>query len=475
MATPQSALSNVIKEELAPGIRTARIKEDPVWARIQSSSMGVTREGLGRDWKFIQSFVAGGDFGAYEFSTAAVLAGGTLGFEEAGVVGQFGAGNGFPTRTESTNPAFFQKTITLKEARGNMFIPLKWLQIDEFDSSLGSAVKILMDGAARKAARVHAAAFWTTDATSFVLVDNIPSTADAGTYTFTINNASSTAPHGRIQMIHIGQVVDIYNSLHSKLNAGSGFVVTAVDYLNNKFTIKELVAGDTDPDTNSANVPMYLVLRNSRGNQTSGIHSWMKTATGTIFGIDIAVHPEFGSQIITETGPATEKMLDKYVGTFFDRIGTMCSLDTIVSSAGVVHAYRENEDNLSTYERNGRRLEIKAGMAEIDYSYNGHPFEWLISTYCGAGRIYGLKLGGGNIKEYVPPQVKGGGKNSTFGNEIVFLGPLGGSTSIFLNELAATTAAPTDQFQAPYYRQCEVAPEQVQGIIISGLDEVYAN
>lgn len=465
MGSAVSALASVVKEEIAPGIREQRIKLDPVWEDIIVSSTGVTRDGIGRDWKFIQAFESG-DSGAYEFTPAATLAGANLAFDNP-TVGQFGTPVGFPGRTESTNPAFFQKTVTLKEARGNLFVPLKWMQIDQFDSSVGSAVKVLIRGAARKAARAHAIAYFTSDATNFKLVTSLAASAAAVTHTIVIDNADATKASGRINMIHNGMTVDIYTTTVKQNTVA--WVVTNVDWLHNTFTIKSIDA----TESTAIDAEDYLVLRNSRGNQPSGINTWT-TDTGTVFGIPFGTHKEFTSLLVTETGPATDKMLNKHIGTFFDRLGTLLELDTLISSAGVVHKYLENEDNLATYERNGRRLEVKPGWAGIDYSYDSMPFRWAISQFVEPQTIFACKMKN-NIREYVPPPVSGGGKNSEFGNEIVFVGPLGGSTSIFMHDRIQSTGSVGDQYEAPYYRQCEVAPEQMQGVKISGLDESYTN
>lgn len=458
-----AALSTVVKEEIPQGIREMRLKIDPVWQDIIVTSTGVTREGLGRDWKFLLTYTTGLS-GSYQFQTNAVMVGANLAFANTSV-NQFGAGNTFPARTESTAPAFFQKDVLLKEARGNLHVPLKWMQLDEFSSSIGPAVKQIMKGTARRAAKAHAIAFHTTDATDFPVVWNLPNTGSAATLAVAIDNSDSTKSYGRPQMIENGDVVDIYNSSDTLLNTLSPWVVTLADPLNGTFTAVPLSGSDAiDPDAGS-----YIVLRNSRGNQPSGLRSWMKNS-GTIFNsLSLTNHPEFKSLIKAESGPLTENMLNKYIGTFFDRLGTMCDLDTIITSAAVVHGYLQNEDNLARYERNGRRLEVKGGWASIDYAYQSMPFRWAISGYIEPKACYVLKLKN-NIKEYVPPPTPGAGRKSQFGNEIQFLKQIGGGSDIFFFERLSD--AVTDQFEAPFFRICELAPDQPQGIILTGLDEV---
>ena len=472
MANLTDALSAVVKEEIPRGIREQRIKLDPVWTDIISTSMGVHREGLGRDWKFLQTYTTGLS-GAYQFEANAILEGADTTGPFGTNANQFGAGVGFPDRTETTAPTFFQQTVTLKEARGNLTVPIKWMQMDEFDSSIGSAVAIVLKGNARKAALAHALAFYTSNTANFPIVTNMDTSGladNAITFTDTIDNSSASDATGRIQMLHVGQTVDMYETGEVVVYTQVPWVVTKVDYLNQTFTIDAIGTETADWATDSAD-SCFLVPRNSYGNQPSGLNYWTVN-TGTIFGLALATHPEFKSLIGTESGPLTEKILTKYIGSFMDRIGTMCDLDTVLTTAGCTHAYLENEDNLARYERNGRRLEIKGGWADIDYAYQGDGFRWAISQFVDPAAAFVVKLNN-NIREYVPPATPGTGRQSEFDNEIQFVAQLGGATGVFLHERTATTgrAGVSDNLEAPYFRICELCPEQMQGIKISGLDE----
>lgn len=472
MAAAISALDTLIKQEIAEGIREMRIEIDPVWSEIITTSMGVERKGLGREWKFLKTYTSGIS-GAYEFQTTAVRDGGTLTLDNASVK-MFGLGNGWPTRGRSTAPSFPQSDISLVEARGNMFVPMQWLQLDEFDSSVGSAFKELLKGCAFKASLAHSIAFYTADADDFKVVDSLAVSSSASEHTITIDNADATKALGRIQMLHNGQLVDIYTSGDSAVNSDSEWVVTSVDYLNNKFNITKISGSDI-----AITAEDYITVVNSRGLQPEGLRSWMVTAASSTKvmdrtnGIDTGDHPEYGSLLVTESGPATEKILTKHIGTFDERVGTMCKLDTIITTAGVTHGYLENEDNLARYERNGRRLDIKGGWADIDYGYHGENFKWAISSYSEPKKIFVLKLGGGNIKEFVPPAIPGTGGYTDFSNEIQFVAQMGGATSIWLHE--RNSDAITDVLEAPFLRQCQLSPDKPQGIIISGLDETSSN
>jgi len=499
-----TALSKIVKEELAPTIREMRIKLDPVWSEIFVSSQGVKTEGLGRDWKYKFPCVVGLS-GAYQFSDAAFLTGADLAYgpvteasPDNSVV--FGAGKGFPTRIESTAPSFFDITMTLKEARGNIFMPLKWMQMDQFDSIIGSAVRKVMEGSARKVALMHAVSFYTKDNAKFPIVWNLPRAAAAGTATITIDNSSSTLPNGRIQMVHNGMLVDIIDTAGTTKRNDGPWMVTNVSYLENKFTIKKTmkydgsgVATDVAIGNNAADTDFITFARATGAavsgtwtapNQPGGLMSnthMMGDTPHTIYqgNLDVALHPEYGSYIVTNlNGPLTEKVLTKYLGMWKERIGTMTDLDTLLMSAGVVHAYLENEDNLARYERNGRRLSIKGGWADIDYAYQGSPFRFAVSSFIEPKAVVGIKTGGQNWKELVPPGVPGTGSQGEFENEIKFFGPLAGYKGIWQAELATVNTnfvTPTDMFMAPYYRICELYEEWPQKLVIRGVDESTAN
>ena len=477
MATATAGLNNIVKIEIPQGIRESRHKLDPVWSNIVTTSMGVKRDGIGQGWNFKLAWTTS-EAGAYQFEPTGVLQGTTLtdlsGSADV-VASQAAAGNGWPGIGETTLPVFFQKTVTLKEARGNLVVPMKWLQVDEFDSAVGSAVKLILRGCARKAARAHAIAFYVTDATDFHVISSLAASVDAISHVIEIDNSDAAKATGRIQSFANGSMIDIWaNGGATRRNTtGEPWVVTRHDPIENKMTIAAMNGSDTATIT----AEDFITLRSNvnadanASNMPSGLRSWMSSGTPAApFGITLADHPEFKSFVVAESGPLTERMLNKYVGSFLDRMGTFCDLDTILTPTGVLLAYLANEDNLSTYERNGRRMTVKGGWTDVSYAYQTFNFKWGISQFIQPNSCHVLKLGDNNIKEYVPPPTPGAGKGAEFGNELSFLAPLSGFNGIFMN-LQTSGAAPTDNLQAPFWRICELSPEQPQGIILTGLDE----
>lgn len=502
MADLTAALSAVVKEELGPGIHRAQLEIDPVWQDVFKSRMGVTREGLGRDWKFLKTFVTGMG-GAYEFVSHDTLEGADLDFDHTNVK-IFGEPNTWPGRSTSTAPAFYQKTVYLKEARGNFFTPLKWMQIDTFDSSIGSAVAELIKGTAKKVALQHALSFYgptntsydggvstpnykavvLTDISECVTASNGAGTNDIWTVTFTGDSSEIT---GRINQIFVGQMFNVYDTSNNK-EAGT-WVVTVVDPMGTPGTDRgKFIMQDTSVtglSTATAADGAYLVPINSNGNQPSGLNSWTKNS-GSVYGISLTTRPWFKSLIQSASGGSgtavlTETDLNKWYGTFHERYMGMCSLDSIVTSAGVIHSFLENADNNARFERNGKRLNLTTGWSGVSYGYEGKDFQWHMSNFVEPQTLFMLKTGEGNIKEYLPPRTPGVGSRSDFENEIQFVAQLGGSKSIYLHErvvnaaASGNTSAPIgDQLEAPFFRFCELAPDQVQGVKITDLTESYA-
>lgn len=493
MANLSTALSKMVKEELAPTIKEMRIKLDPIWQDIFVSSMGVTSEGLGRDWTFKFPCVSGLG-GAYRFEPNTFPSGPSMA-AEGDDYGILPAPNSFPGRLEATVPAWFDITLKLKEARGNIFLPLKWMQVDSWNATIGSAIRKVMQGTGRRIALSHAISFFTKDNTRFTLMQ-LSDSASAAAHNYTVDNTVDTSAaaagnlaNGRIQMLHPGLMVDIWDAtgVTRRNGATDPWVVTRVNWAENKFRIASTTAASvavTDTD--------ILVLRRSatasqtQGQQPSGLNSWIRSvadSSTTIYqgNLDVALHPEYASiKVANLGGPLTEKVLNKYVGAYLERIGTMCDIDTLMMSAGVTHAYLENEDNLARYERNGRRLSVKAGWADIDYGYQGKPFRWAISSFVEPKAVYGIKTGEGNIKELVPPRTPGTGSESTegFDNEIQFIAQLGGANKIWLHETVTAGSGNNeygDQYQAPFYRICELYAENPQSLVIRGVEESNAS
>lgn len=489
------ALDFIIKEELAQGIRETRVKLDAVWEDIITSSFGVQSSGLGRNWLYKRPYTRG-LAGSYQFETSTVLEGedATTRFGEAGHTQLMTAGNGWQGRYENTLPAFYDVEVKLKEARGDLRVPIKWMQLDQFDSTVGSAVGQLFKAAAFKAALRHAMAMYTTDHTKFPVVTNLQNSAISGNSGFVtgdtagtiiIDNSDAAKPHGRINMLHEGDILDVYTAAAgAKVSTTNYVVVTNVNYLANSFKLTPVVAATGAAAANfgmTLDAGSQLCPRHSTtaatawaGQQPSGFNSW-HVSSGTVnpftvngSALTVTANPEWSSLIQTVSGPLTERILTQYIGRFMERLGSLYDLDTIITPAGVVHAYLENEDNLSSYERNGRRLDVKGGWASIDYAYHGKPFRWAISNFIEPNACYITKIKN-NLRELVPPSLPGTGSHSSFDNEFKFLAPLGGLKGPFMFDPGS---ALDDTLRAPYYRICEVFPEnQTPGIILRGLDE----
>lgn len=471
MADTIGSIANVLKEELAPGIRESLVDIDDVFKNIVSTSMGVERDGLGRTWQFIHTFETGLS-GGYKIRSAAgpnVVSG-------LDNLTMFGTPQGYPSQAEVTSAAYLQKTITLKEGAGSLAIPHQYLRADQLTAAIGSAVRAELRGTAKKIAHTHAIHFFLDDTTNMAI-------ADVGDVSATVTNNSTSAitvdfggtdAQAPIRRFYPGMLVDFHDPLtpFAKRNSDSLWVTDQLDPLADTVIFKAVDGVSTvtleDDDV--------VVFKDSRTQAFSGLNSWIKN-TGSVFGITLATFPHFKSLIVDlSSAVLTEPVLNKNWARFYDAYGTSKSIDTIITTPGVTIGYL---DNLSTtksanevgrYQRQGEPLEVSAGWGGFNYVYNGHAVRWLISSYAARGSLYGIKLGQGNIKRFVPPGIPGTTSEDGFDGSVEFIGPLGGSTGAFLHSRLPSGAV-GDNVEAPFTVVQEFAPDYVQSIKMTSVGE----
>jgi len=138
---------------------------------------------------------------------------------------------------------------------------------------------------------------------------------------------------------------------------------------------------------------------------------------------------------------------------------------------GVTLKYLEQpglNNNRMFYDRQGKALDVRGGWEDVNYTFNGRTFRWMVSPMCITGTLYGFKLNSGNIKRYVPPKV--GGTDSRVGGEIEFLAPLAGHTNVF--KIAhSSSGASQALLEAPFWQYHMIAPIDVKGVKLTGLSE----
>lgn len=476
-------LSNTVQAEITPGIRESMGPTDGIFERIRNSSMGVKRDGIGRDFYVYHNFIAS-LAGAY-YWRANPLGSTTLTSVLPGHV--LNSVNAFPGAGEAANMGTVQRRLQLVQGTGNFFLPVQLFQVDQLDAATIKYVGLNIQQVAKLVAHMRAVSFWhVAPAGTLQPLGQIETVTDGGGTsddTVTVTVDGSTYGIGRIRNFYPGMFVDI-------LDAGSGYaslkdsrdyaVVTEVDPFNKTVKIAlttstydweaQIVAGDVIVAKDCAAA--------TDGYGPSGVEDWVKAVdTGTdvqVFNIYIStdgsdlLYPQFGSLVAAVSAPLTEAVLNKYVGGFMDATGK--KLDTLATTGGVVREMLEQVDDLGVFQRQGAALDLVNGWSKIGYQYGGQSLQWLISSFISPGRLYGLKTGEGNLTRYVPPKIPGTGSHASFDGDVQFIAKMSGSTNIF-KPLHNSSGNTTEVMEAPFITLEEIAPMDVQSVKLTGITE----
>lgn len=492
-------VSKTIKEELDTRVREFLPKVDSIFDEIKDSSIGVSRDAIGRDWRVKKTFrsgLAGCEYWCDPSSQTYTLDGGqgANGFSVMGT----GVLETFPDITEMGTPGYMQMGIRLKKSKGNFFIPMDLMKIDALDASFGQQVQSIMDGVAERHAldRVHQ--FWKLDTAGKIGTF----TSDGTTLSYSAGVCTGqtiTLTSGRIAAFRVGQQVSLVNITAggtTVLNGGATpfpVWVDSVDYLQKKMVLKTTggsAGTGTVTLTNTNNIGIYPYKSGYYNSAwytygPSSLMDWMKTS-GYLFGsvpgtpateaINLTNYPEFRSIINTSlSGALTGDILNKHIAPAIE--SARMSLDTMVTTNGTLMGMLSNVEDpsnfLINYERTGKAANVEMGWQKIGYRFGDKTFRLLTSPYCPDGNLFILKLGDGNIKRFVPPRLPNSGSRNDVGAELEFLAPLAGSKTIFTGVNAATTAAFTTAVQAPYQAYCEYLPTDPRGIQLATFSENF--
>lgn len=486
-------LDKVVKEELAFVKRASEPEVDGIFKRMYTTSAGVERGGTGRGWIRKHTFPTGL---SGHFHNLDPVGGNTLDQSNTGQSNMYATPTRtFPGVTDVTAPNYLQKTIGLVQGMGSFAFPLQVLEANELDAALTDVIGLTIQGVGKKVAQTEANSWYsnnsgpgTVGGTTAVRQNDVFTIADVtgGSFEPVVSGAASptlvlqfatsagifdtAVMTGTIGRLMPGMTLQHRSAAHAAKTATAKVIVSSVDYLARRVTLKTTDAGNFDALADGD----YFVPRGSVDGTSgfnwgpSGPASWLK-ASGTVFGIDLSVYPQFKSLVSAVNNVLDETTLNKHVATFFDAYGAMYGLDTMITRSGVLNAYLENIDGLHRYERFGKTMRLKEGFTSFDYEYDGNQFECLTSRYMERGTAWIMKTKGQNIKRYVPPYISGAGKRSEFNSEIQFWAPLTGSKNIFLP--ATVSDAHSEFVVAPFYCFREVCPDQIPGIVLTGLEE----
>lgn len=482
MATLATAIQNVLREELETGIRDTLGKLDTVYQNTVLSSQRVERNKQGRGYKVIKTYGVGLAGGAkFESPDTESTVSGSDNFN------MFGAPATYPGIDEVTAPTQFQANVTLIQHKGNFFLPIEYMRFDQYDASIGSLVSQLVKGVSTKIAQQEAASFYT-DATYKALGDVGDSSAtvanvSGNTSKVTVNLAGTSAS-GRVHRFMQGMLVDLWKSDGTiKRNADFLIAIDDVDPLNNTITLMRM-DGQEFQTTTSLNGGItyataggdndWIVIKDSVSHGLTNMNSWIVNS-GTLFGVDLAKHSHWKSYIPSALSAVlTENLLNKHYYKFAESYPGIWP-ESAITTWGVLLGLIDNlgaSDNAGRFrfDRNGERLNVKAGFSAFDYAFAGRPVTVYTSTYQDEGTWHGIQLTDGNLKRYVPPPLPGAKKDAKVGNELEFIAPLGGSDSIFMHATVGGRA--TDYVQAPFKRQFQIMPEDPRSIKLTGITPI---
>jgi hypothetical protein len=512
MAQAIDSLDNLVREELPMIIHEIGPVIAPVFDKIKRTAFGVkSQTGLGRGYKVIH---------LYETGVAGLIeSGDPLGPEMTAVVGnmtqllaQGTAAAGlsiFPNAAESPHMGDIKRELTLHKVVGNFSIPAAWKQADLLNAAQIKKVARDMKAVAKLKAIYEASSFFSHIVTNASNNENqvlgrVSAVADNGTTTGYIDITIDESK-GRISNFRQGMRIDIVADDGSGvlqdgiLTNGTDvrnyksdnyihFIIASVDYLGKLFTIRPV-------DSNDGSLPAYGTYTQNpavddwiafskttryttatRPQFSWGINDWIKSS-GQILGgaagaagLDLAIYPQFKSQVKAINGPLTDNVINGYIGGYLDAYPGE-TLDTVITTQGVQLKWLEQPglyNNRQNYERTGKALSFKGGWSQISYEFGGRTYEWIMSPMCLSNTLYAMKFAGDNIKRYSPPRL--GGMEATMGQEIEFLAPLGGHSGVFMVS-HASGGAPQDLLESPFWYYCLIAPVDPRGVKFTGLTE----
>lgn len=477
------AVSKMIREELAPTLQETLPQVAPVFEKMLVTSMGVTTDGIGRDWKVLHSF-ATSLAGGFEWSTRPT---GPTTTQTSSIPANpwvIGSPGTFPNHSVTAHVGIDSTYFKLVQGVGNLHMPLHILKMDQLSAPVANYVKAEIEGAAKLITNYRALAFFLDDdGSSHLSIGKIGSCTDVdATKKVKITlDTTGTVNSGRIRRFFPGMFIDILDadsspSAYAKGNSTKNCIVDSVDYLGGHIYVATVDGGADTFLQNSAIAAGDLIVPRALGAVTTfygpfGLIDWIKES-GTIGdstgGIALATHPQYGSLIGDVSGALTEEVLNKYMAGFHDAGNG--PLDTFITTQGAVVRYLEELGDQFRIQRGGQALAVRSGWTKLDYTYDGREMQWLVSPYSPTGVLWGLKMQGGNWKRYVPPAIPGASKQSGFPGEIEFVAPLMGSKSIF-KPTYNSSGNTQDVLEAPFWTFTQTCPTLPMSLKLTNLTE----
>lgn len=485
-------LDRTVTEDFGKSIMAASHDEDPWSSNLINSSMGVSRDGLGRGWQKFQVFKQGlGGAARWRPVTGNSIT--TSQDDNQFAIYGTAAPQTFPDLDEQTAPTYVQANITLKEMAGSFPVPTELLRLDQNPNNIANQVGAIIEASARRVARREILAFWGESATNSGTVGAYAKVNNSGNVTIKADGVVSgstaiTEAMGLTRYMCLrfqpGESLDVYRNnsgtytqkntaasqpvfvafvdpvaIEIKLIAYSGSDITLTGGENHELWPRESSTLAAGAVTNHQPTALEQVIVNS----------------GTVYGLSLTNFPFFKSVVAAVNGSLTENVLNKFVGGFLVVKPASGKIDSLVTTPGVKNEYVNN----LTYSGRRDRFSMPVSLggegftSDWGYQWDGTKMAMDTSSFCPEGTLFGLKLANGNWKKIVPPGIPGTGSDGRFGDGVEFLGSMT-HNSIFVPAREPTSAAYTDFLEAPFKRWLEYMPEYICGMKLTGLTEHIA-
>jgi len=394
----------------------------------------------------------------------------------------------YPSPTNLPVPAIIQVSVPLTVGRGTLAFPSEYLRLDNLSPALARYTELVMRGMAKNIALTQANSFFAPANGVIASVNAVTSNKDGNVTT----ELHCTVDGGRIFQFEDGMLLDFFTNsggtwTQKNLN-GSGAavrgVVDGIDWLNGYLRVifDETLASAVAADDVIILADTYVNAATDYARKGPlGIEDMLKIATtasqyvmspnnSSSYGFDLSKYPKFGSYVSAISGVLDEVTLNKIIGTFFEATGI--TLDTLVTTRGVINKYSENPllyGGRQVWQRQGQALQFTSGRGEVDVSYEGQEWTLQASRFVAPGTLYGFKKSG-NFEIVVPPSLpKAGKKETELGPPIEFVGPSLGYASNFIPVLSSSTH--TEMVQAPFRMFYQIVCETPQGIKLTSITE----
>ena len=502
---------------------------DPIWENMVTSSMGVgPADALGREFKVLRVFMGGmtgileqgrsrNDFALFGDSTTAL---GDRLFQQS-------LTQNFPDALDGMNQQPYRFGLPMRTMVANIAFTFGELQAEATPSFIGQIVAPKLEGFSRNIAQTLCNSWYTSQNSGYSLCRITQHDDVAGSpnyFTFQPDNQA-------IDRFYVGMQVDIESdptgtSSVRRNESGGQRQVVVVDFIDELSNTVRLVSNDYDFSTalGTGSTPGdYIVHANSKHTDGSdkrftniaGINSYLKvgdtscvaTDSNTILGayesisgeqINVNVKPEHRSfEYDMNSSLLTEHTLRQILRRFHaakNKYGHF--VDTLVASDGVWLGYESTKIGREVIDRTGRLSSLSTQGSEggsaggdqnqfssgFSFTIDGRTYNGYTSTYVENGTCYGLRMGGGNYKKYVPPSIQGTSSMDGAPAFAPFEFVAGALTGTGTNQLPIYSNAngrnlATEASQMPGYMRMQICPDQFSGIKIKNIteDRVYAD